>query len=740
MRSNQKSQHRGMWGVSGVLIAWVASACSGEPLAEVNAPDTLRTLQQEAYSTQKVLILGSSVSGGDQSREAQAAASLGHSVEVVSPEQWRAMKAQQFMRYRALIIGDAACQGGTDAFQAAVDSRSAWGHIVDGNVVIIGADPSTNNTPNLVENAIAVAVERPRLTGLYVALGCAYKDAPAGTPVPLLEKFGTFQVAGVGCANSGHLFSMAPGTLSQQLADDALAGNGCTARSVFTQYPDRNFAYAALGKNSNGTPVPGQQTYTDYSTPEPTLHTGTPYVLVQGAMAAGAGCGLSETPAGEECDLGDNLNGQRALPGQGANETCSWSCRNNWCGDGVVDTLHGEECDAGHGNGRTRDSSGDIGECSASCKIVPPPSSHPPVARCKDVAIVARDACGFAADVNDGSSDQDNDLVGCTPSVAGPYGIGSTSVTLTCTDAAGHSASCTATVSIQDRVVPTLTLAGPSSAQAECGGQYNDAGANANDLCAGDMTGAIVKTGTVDASRKGTYTVRYEVTDSAGNSATPKTRQVQVADTLAPNLTLKGAATLNAECGVTYTELGATAHDQCAGPLTNAIVTSGSVDASVPGDYEVTFRVTDPDNHSTTVTRKVRVRDTTPPAIVCPAPIVTEILEGGLTSVTPGEATAMDTCDRGVRVAAPQDSVFPLGETTLTYTATDASGNRASCTSTVTVMSRALPEAPKPELWDGALLGGGHAGCSASGNGASSLAVLGLVALSLLKALRKRHG
>lgn len=640
----------------------MATACGEVPgtFESETLPASVETVGQEANSTRKVLILSSSVHGGLQSREAKAARDLSFDVEVVTPDQWKAMRSTQFMEYRALVIGDAACNGSDNAFKAAVDSRKNWGHIVDGNVVIVGADPSSNHTPELVENAIAVAVERARETGMYVALGCAYRNAPAGTPVPLLEPFGTFKVAGVNCANTAHLFEMEPETIGQELTSEELKGNGCAARSVFTEYPERNFAFVALGMHSNGSSIPGQRPYPEYTDDSDasvvTYYTGAPYVLVRGAMPMGAGCGI--TPHGEateECDLGENDNGQPAVVGRPASETCSWSCHNNWCGDGVVDTQFGEECDNGIGNGRSRSASGDIGACSKSCKRM---LNLPPVALCKPVTVDALNTCSMPANINDGSYDPENLLVGCTQSGTGSYSTGQTTVTLTCTDTSGQASSCTALVTVRDLTPPVLTLNGPGSVRVECGTAFSDPLATARDLCEGDLSGSIVVTGAPDTRVPASYPLTYRVQDAAGNTTSP-------------------------------------------------------------------------------VSREVKVVDTTPPHIECPKPIVTELKEGDLATVTLALATATDTCDGAVKVIAPLNTLFPQGETKVTYTATDAAGNNASCDTTVTVMAPAPGEKPS-ELWDGAMLGNGF-GCSATSGGAAPLAMLGLVLSALLGARRRQR-
>jgi hypothetical protein len=64
------------------------------------------------------------------------------------------------------------------------------------------------------------------------------------------------------------------------------------------------------------------------------------------------------------------------------------------------------------------------------------------------------------------------------------------------------------------------------------GGAYNDAGATASDDVDGDLTSSIVVTNPVDPNTVGTYTVRYNVSDSAGNAADEVTRTVEVVATV----------------------------------------------------------------------------------------------------------------------------------------------------------------------------------------------------------------
>ncbi len=103
-------------------------------------------------------------------------------------------------------------------------------------------------------------------------------------------------------------------------------------------------------------------------------------------------------------------------------------------------------------------------------------------------------------------------------------------VTLQYQDGLGNTArSVIATNVVLDRAVPTITVLGSSTTTLTQGDSYTDAGATATDAVEGALTSRIVRTGSVDTNTVGTYTVRYNVQDSAGNTAVEATRTVMVA-------------------------------------------------------------------------------------------------------------------------------------------------------------------------------------------------------------------
>ena len=94
----------------------------------------------------------------------------------------------------------------------------------------------------------------------------------------------------------------------------------------------------------------------------------------------------------------------------------------------------------------------------------------------------------------------------------------------------GDLTSTTATLSYSDGTAPNLVLNGSASMTVECHDSFSDPGATASDLCAGDLTGQIQVSGSVDPNTPSSYTLTYSVNDGNGNSNSVQ-RTVNVVDT-----------------------------------------------------------------------------------------------------------------------------------------------------------------------------------------------------------------
>lgn len=151
--------------------------------------------------------------------------------------------------------------------------------------------------------------------------------------------------------------------------------------------------------------------------------------------------------------------------------------------------------------------------------------------------------------------------------------------------------------SSSDTIAPVITLNGSSTVQLNVGDTYNEQGATATDNVDGNLTSAIVISGSVNTTIAGTYIRRYNVTDSAGNAAAEVVRTITVnsapTDNIAPVITLNGNSTIQLTEGDAYTELGATATDNVDGNLSSSIIISGSVNTSLVGTYYKQYNVSD---------------------------------------------------------------------------------------------------------------------------------------------------
>jgi prepilin-type N-terminal cleavage/methylation domain-containing protein len=165
-----------------------------------------------------------------------------------------------------------------------------------------------------------------------------------------------------------------------------------------------------------------------------------------------------------------------------------------------------------------------------------------------------------------------------------------------------------------DNTKPVITMNGSNPVTINKGSTYTDAGATATDTNSG-ISGSVTSTGSVNPSVVGTYTITYNVSDNAGNAATPVTRTINVVDNQAPVITLNGSTPVNINVGSTYSDAGATAIDDIDGDVTSNIVVTGTVNPSVIGTYTITYTVKDSANNTATSTRTVNVIDNVVPTV-----------------------------------------------------------------------------------------------------------------------------
>jgi uncharacterized repeat protein (TIGR01451 family) len=194
--------------------------------------------------------------------------------------------------------------------------------------------------------------------------------------------------------------------------------------------------------------------------------------------------------------------------------------------------------------------------------------------------------------------------ISCSPASGSFFDLGTS--TVVCSSQTGTECTFQVTIVNPGNNGLTITLNGANPFTLECGTDFVDPGATAQDNTNPNVP--VTVSGSVNSHQPGSYTLTYSATD--GGDSVSTTRTVNVGDTAPPIITLNGANPLNVSCGDTFTDPGASANDACEGP--EAISSSNNVNPSAPGSYTITYTASDSQNHTTTATRTVNVQPSTP--------------------------------------------------------------------------------------------------------------------------------
>lgn len=291
--------------------------------------------------------------------------------------------------------------------------------------------------------------------------------------------------------------------------------------------------------------------------------------------------------------------------------------------------------------------------------------------------------------------------------------VGSYQITYTATDRAGKTGQATRTVNVVDTTAPTVTLIGDEEITHECGLNFVDPGATADDTCAGILD--VVVSGYIYENQVGDYTLIYTATDNNNNSAN-KTRTIHVVDTQGPEITLNQEE-MTIECNGVFTDPGATALDRCDVGIPQVLTAAAiymvdaiygdtlvaAIDTSEAGKtYKVRYLATDSSDNQTTADMPVQIVDTTPPVITLNQEEM--VIECGGVFADPG-ATAVDSCGNVIQIltaAAIYDAQTMYTVSSIDtssagkaykvrYVAEDASGNKSSKDMPVQIVDTTKP-------------------------------------------------
>ena len=335
------------------------------------------------------------------------------------------------------------------------------------------------------------------------------------------------------------------------------------------------------------------------------------------------------------------------------------------------------------------DVNGNMSSCIATVTIE---DTVPPMAVCQDIT-VQLDGSGNASitpgDIDNGSSDACGvDSLSLDVSAFTCSNVGANSVSLTVYDVNGNTASCSATVTIEDTVPPvavcadiTVQLDGAGNATIVPGDIDN----GSNDACGIDSLSVDITSFT--CGDIGSNTVTLTVFDANGNSATC-TGNVTVEDNLDPNAVCRPyTAYLDATGNVTVLadSVDGGSNDNCG--IASLSLTPNTFTCNEIGVNLVTLTVTDSSGGTDNCFAVVTVEDTIPPSAVCKdVTLFLDINGNASLSGTDLNNGSADACGiDSLNASQTSFTCTDIPNTTVTLTVVDDNGNSSTCTSVVTV-------------------------------------------------------
>ena len=311
--------------------------------------------------------------------------------------------------------------------------------------------------------------------------------------------------------------------------------------------------------------------------------------------------------------------------------------------------------------------------------------------------------------------------------------LGDTLVTFTATDASGNQATGQATITVVDTTPPLVTLPESITVEAEGSGGVDKRNAAIEAfLNAAEATDAVDPNLTIvidapDLLPLGDTAVTFTVTDANGNQATGQAT-ITVVDTIPPRVTVPESITVEGEIsgGVSKGNaairafLNAVEATDIGDP--NLMITNDAPDVLALGDTVVTFTATDASGNESKGQATITVVDTELPLISVPVGITVDgdVIDGADRGNAAIEALlnaveATDAVDPNLEVVIDTPDLLPLGDTVITITATDASGNQATGQAIITVVDTTPPVVTIPDSFivEGEVSGGADKGNAA---------------------------
>jgi HYR domain/GEVED domain len=293
------------------------------------------------------------------------------------------------------------------------------------------------------------------------------------------------------------------------------------------------------------------------------------------------------------------------------------------------------------------------------------------------------------------------------------FKIGVTTVIYTATDAKNNQATCSFTITVINPCTNDTTKPVLSNCPANISKTISDTtvivtwlAPTATDNCSTPLVTSSDTSGTT--FKIGVKTVAYTATDDKNNKSTCSFTITVInscaSDTIKPVL-LTCPANISrtiSDTTVVVTWTAPTATDNCGTPSVTSTDTSGT--KFKIGVTIVTYTATDAMNNKSTCLFTVTIinpcaPDTTKPAFASCPDNIAKITSDTALIVTWTAPTATDNCSTPLMGSTHiSGALFKVGVTTVTYTAADAKGNKATCAFTVTITNPCFNDTIKPVL------------------------------------------
>ncbi len=275
--------------------------------------------------------------------------------------------------------------------------------------------------------------------------------------------------------------------------------------------------------------------------------------------------------------------------------------------------------------------------------------------------------------------------------------IGENIVTLTVTDVNGNSSSCTATVTVEDNVLPTALCKTGVVAYLDANGNASITAAEidngSTDNCG--IASLSVSPSTFSCNQEGqNVTVTLTVIDMDGNVSTCDTT-VEVDDKILPDAVGKNIIVqldANGNASIIPSDVDGGSSDNCG--WTRALsVTPNTFDCSNLGANTVTLKVGDGNGNQNTATATVTVQDNIPPTANTQDVIVELDANGnGSTTAEAVNNGSSDNCGiANLELSRTDFDCNAIGNHTVTLTVTDVGGNISQETANVEVQDNLPP-------------------------------------------------